>query len=215
MTARPAEKPCAGEQAVQKITPSQLLEAVQRFEEGDPLFISLLLIFAGAEKETCYYVEGEDVQGLFLTKDMLDLSDREMREGRLYYKTRAPVNEFHWLSARIHEGEIKVSLRLHRRFVRRVLGKRVLEIPRVLDFTIRAARLSDSASPDGNGPPQGYRISFVYKNLEEPFVSDLVALLTGISSHEMRARKEDRRPNRREAYKTLRTLQGKGLIAVD
>jgi hypothetical protein len=211
---RAAEKPCTGEKLIYKITADQLSDAAQNFNDGDPLFRSLFSIFSEARKDACYYVEGKDIQKLFLTKDALDFSHSEERNGRTYYKTRGPVDEIRWLSARMRGGDIKVSSRLHRHFVRSILGSRVIEIPGVLDFTIHTFALEETEAAGGDKPPGGYRISFAYENPEEPFVSDLVAVLTGITSREMRVKQYDRKPNRREAYKTLRCLQEKGFIKV-
>lgn len=211
---RSVEKPCSSNETVHKVTSDELSEKVKDFDEGDPLFYSLFSIFSGAKKDTCYYAEGKDFQKIFLNKTILDLSDTELRDGKTFYKTRAPVDEIKWVSAKLSGGDIKVSSRLHSHFVRSVLGSKVFEIPKTLDFTIYTAYTDRTEGDDGGKNQEEYDIFFAYENVEEPFVSELVTFLTGLKSDEMRVKKHDRKANRREAYKTLHYLHKKGLITI-
>jgi hypothetical protein len=146
-----------------------------------------------------------------LNKSIIDLSDLEVIDGKTYYKTRAPVDEISWVSAKITEGNIKVSTRLHSRFVSSVLGRKVLEIPKILDFTISTSNVNETEEGEKKDK---YHISITYDNCEEPFFSDIFTLLTGLTSREMPIKKHDRKPNRREAYKALHYLHSKGLINI-
>lgn len=206
--------PCFSEERVQKITSAKLSEKLKDFQNGDPLFYALLSVFSEAKKDTCYYAEGKDLRQIFMNKTMLDLSDREVRDGRPVYKTRAPVDEINWVSAELDQGNIKVSSRLHRRFVKGILGKKVIAIPKTLDFTIYASIPPRSEGHDKLTDPEEYNIFMVYEHGEEPYVSELFSFLTGLTSHEMHLRKNDKKANRREAYKTLRHLHEKGSLSL-
>lgn len=207
----PIDNPCYLEEKVHKITVEELSEKVKDFTDGDPLFYTLLSIFSYTKNGACYYADGKDLQKVFLNKSIIDLSDLEVIDGKTYYKTRAPVDEIKWASAKISEGNIKVSTRLHTRFVSSVLGRKILGIPKTLDFTIYTS--STNGIEEGE-KKEKYHISIVYDNFEEPFFSDLFTLLTGLTSREMTVKKHDRKPNRREAYKALHYLYSKGLINV-
>ena len=212
---RPAERPCPSEETVHKITIEELSGKVKDFTEGDPLFFTLLSMFSNAKKDACYYVDGKDLQKIYVNKAILDLSDSEVRDGKTFYKTRAPVEEIRWVSAKISEGNIKVSSRLHSHFIKSVFGTKVLGIPKTLDLTIRTACEERTEGSEEKRNTEEYHISITYERAEEPYISSLVTLLTGFTSREMRVRRHDRKANRREAYKTLHYLHEKGLITIN
>ncbi len=210
----PADNPCYSEGKIRRITVEELYEKAKSFEEGDPLFYSLLTIFADAQKDTCYYADGKDLQKVFLNKSILDLSNSEVRDGKTFYKTRAPVDEIKWASAKISEGNIKVSSRLHTRFVRSIFGRKIIGIPKTLDFTIYTSSIIRNGEGEKKKVDDEYHVFIAYENAEEPYISELFSILTGLTCHEMPVKKHDKKPNRREAYKALNYLNKRGLINV-
>lgn len=209
----PADRPCSFDEKIHKISVEEVSEKLKGFDKGDPLFYTLLSIISDSDKDTCYYVEGKDLQKTFLNKAMLDLSDTKVSNGRTLYKTRAPVNEIKWVSAKISGGDIKASSRLRNRFVKHILGSRIIGIPKTLDFTISAS-FAVRPEADAQRNEDEYDVFISYENSEEPFVSDLFTFLTGLTSHEMHVKKADKKPNRRKAYKTLRHLYERGLVKI-
>jgi hypothetical protein len=210
----PSDNPCYSEGVIHRITVEELYEKAKNFEEGDPLFYSLLWVFSDAKRDTCYYADGKDLQKVFLNKGILDMSNSEVRDGKTYYKTRAPVDEIKWASAKISEGNIKVSSRLHTRFVRSIFGRKIIGIPKTLDFTIYTSSVMRNGEGEKKKVEDEYHVFIAYENAEEPFISELFSLLTGLTSHEMPVKKYDKKPNRREAYKALSYLNKRGLINV-